>query len=599
MILISRFLSSHFTFNKKYILAIFLFSFFGHNLYCQSETDIDSLIYVLKTHNLTKKERAKQLSKIAYLHPIPEKSLNYAKESLEIAISINDEVLQAEALEEISHVERRLGNNAKSIEAALKALSIYKNLNLLDREAASYVQLASNFISDEDYTSAISNLIKASNIYKSNKNNANYASTIVNLGEAYRLSGVLDSAATQFKEAIRVNAIIDNDIIRAYASGNLGMVYSAKGNAIEAKKNLNEAISILKTLGDPYSSSIFLAELGNVYLNEGQLGSAENKFIEALNLAKPNGLKEQIRDFSKMLSSFYENKSDFKKALVYQKQYQIYQDSLINKEKIKEIEQIKTGFEIGLRETEIDKLNVISDNRKKITTGLIIGIAVLGVFLYLLSRANKNLKQQKELISLKEKEKALLLGELNHRVKNNLQMVSSLLKLQSNELSGHPAKDALIAGQYRVEALSLVHRKLYQDGVESKVQLNEYVEELVLGLLFSYGFNFKPVFDIEPISISIDSAVPISLIINELTTNAIKYAYQNNSSPYLKINIHSVDKRLIVDVIDNGGGFEQNENIKSNSFGIKLVSSLVEQLDGKMTLMNHKGTHWKLELKMV
>lgn len=587
----------HIVLKQHYLLFILLYFYFVCAAFGQSQQKVDSLISVLETKSATEKEKARLLSAIAYNHPIPSQSLIYAKKSLEIAKVLNDAELQAEAWEEIGHVERLLGNNPKSFEAAIKALNIYERLNLKERQAASYVQLGANYVNDEDYTSAILNLSKACDIYKAKDKTTNYAITLVNLGEAYRLYGVLDSAEVQFKKALQINGMLNNDMIFAYASGNLGMVYKANGKYLQAKQQLQTSAELLTLLGDPYSSSVFLAELGNVYVKENQFEIAETKFIEALKLAKGNGLKEQIRNVSEMLAVFYEQRRDFEKALKYKKQFQIYQDSLINKANIQKIEQLKAGYEIGLRETEISKLNTISANRKKITIGLLIGIVFLGLFLYLLSRANKNLKVQKAIITEREKEKALLLNELNHRVKNNLQMVSSLLNLQSHELSGQSAKEALQSGQYRVEALSLVHKKLYQDGLKTKVQLNDYVEELVLGLLYSYGLDFEPELNIEDLSVSVDVAIPISLIINELVTNAIKYAFKDNEQPHLKINMSLKEAYLIIDVIDNGEGFSEDAYRKSNSFGIKLVTSLVEQLQGKITLLNTMGTHWKLDLK--
>src|SRR5690606_1197403 len=154
------------------------------------------------------------------------------------------------------------------------------------------------------------------------------------------------------------------------------------------------------------------------------------------------------------------------------------------------------------------------------------GVFSLIIFMCLLYSGNKKIKKinkelsyQKDIISKREKEKALLLRELNHRVKNNLQMISSLLSLQSRELNGHPAKEAIISGKYRVEALSLVHRKLYQEGLDTKIKIKEYVEELVLSLFHGYNTKFKPKFKIANISVGIDIAVPLALIINELTTN--------------------------------------------------------------------------------
>lgn len=583
--------------SDKFLLLLFLGCFCIS--FSQEQENIDDLIKSLNNTELEQAEKARLLSKIAYKHPSPSESLKYANQSLDLAIELNDEILQAEAWEEISHVERRLGNNTNSFAAALKALNIYEKKQLFKRQSASYVQIASNYITDKDYTTAIAYLKKAIKIYKETDSDLNLALTFINLGEAYRLYNQLDSATVYFKKAIKLNNTQQNDIILGYASGNLGMVYSTKGQLPEAKYNLEKSISILSNLGDPYSTSVYIAELGSVYKQESAYNIAKIKYHEALAIASEANLKEQIRDVNALLSNLYEEQKIYDKALIHQKQFQIYQDSLINKKNIQETEQIKAGYEIKQRESEILRLNEIGANRKRLTIGLIIGICVLGLFLYLLYKANSSLSKQKEVIAKREKEKALLLRELNHRVKNNLQLISSLLNLQSNELSEHPAKEALVTGQYRVEALSLVHRKLYQEGIDSKVELKDYVEELVLGLFHSYGMDFTPEIQAVPITIGIDATIPIALIINELVTNAIKYAFNKNDKPTLKICIKKKKNGITINILDNGEGFTKIEQSKSNSLGIKLVTSLVSQLGGEIKLMESQGTHWRLTLNNI
>ncbi len=273
---------------------------------------------------------------------------------------------------------------------------------------------------------------------------------------------------------------------------------------------------------------------------------------------------------------------------------------MVNKANIKRREQLKSSYEINKRESEIGMLNIINSNQKRWVIGLIIGISILLFLSYLLFRGNKFLSLQKKIITKKEQEKALLLKELNHRVKNNLQMISSLLNLQSKQLKGHPAEEAITDGKYRVEALSLVHKKLYQEGVDTKIEIKEYIEELVLGLFHSYDATFKPDFKIVDISIKIDFAIPIALIINELISNALKYAYKNINTPTLSIEINQKKKdHLYIDIRDNGIGFSTQEIEQPNSFGLQLITSLVEQLEGSIEKVSKKGTCWNLIIKTV
>ncbi|WP_223826599.1 histidine kinase dimerization/phosphoacceptor domain -containing protein [Flagellimonas sp. S3867] len=565
--------------------------------YSQSVQIADSLRKLIQQEKLTLEEKSRLLSLRAYHLQDIDSSLISAKQALAIAQKIDKPLLQAAAWEEIGHIERRLGNNSVSLQASLTALRIYESLGLREEQAASYGQLASNSISDEDFNTAIGYLKKAKKIYDISDKNGNQILTVLNLGEAFRLAGRLDSAEVYFQETLKRNRVIKHDIVQGYTLGNLGMVYAAQNKLVQAKNHLNGAIKVLRPISDPYSTSVYIAELGSIHKKESNWELAEDKLLEAHNMAITAGLKEQIRDFSKNLSDFYKEMENHQKALEYLELNKVYHDSLLNKESIQKIEQLKAGYEIDKRETEIGLLNTINANQKNTVIILVVGVLILLMLAYLLFRSNRTIKRTNNDLALREQEKALLLKELNHRVKNNLQMVSSLLNLQSRELSGHPAQEAILMGRNRVEALSLVHKKLYQEGLETRIFLKDYIEELVLDLFHGYGVKFKPSFDIIDVSLSVDTVVPVALIINEVVVNSLKYAYKGVANPNLEISVKKVKNELEINISDNGVGFSTQDENKENSFGIKLITSLIEQLDGNIKRLTDQGTHWKMKLK--
>ena len=577
---------------------------FGHgDVFAQKRNILDSLGKLLKDKNLSKAEKSQILSLRAYYFNDIDSSLISAEKAISIAKEIDEPVLLADALEELSHAEYRLGNNSKSIKASIDALKLYDSLGLKERTAAIYGQLASNALSDENYTSAIKYLKNAEDIYNISDEKGNLILTQLNLGEAYRLANKLDSAAYYFNETLLKNKSKNNAIVQGYSLGNLGMVLHAQKQYDKAEQHLKEAITILEPLGDDYSTSVYLAELGQIYAKTSKNNLAESKLIEAYEMAQKAGLKEQIRDFSRNLTDFYKTQNQYDKALQYLEVNRIYQDSLVNKASIQKIEQLKANYEIGKRESEISLLNTITNNQRNQMILLAFGVLCISVLALLLFRSNRAIKkvnlhiaEQNTVIEKREQEKALLLKELNHRVKNNLQMISSLLSLQSHQLNGHPAQEALIAGKNRVEALSLVHRKLYQEGAETKIALKEYIEELILGLFHGYNVDFNPKLNIDNSSISIDKAIPLALIINEIVINSLKYAYKNIEAPSLDVQLTKVENHLELDISDNGIGFKEDQVVKKNSFGLKLIQSLIHQLDGSIERFNTKGTHWKIKI---
>lgn len=570
----------------------------------QAREKVDSLLASLTDDKLTKNERAICLRHLAFYHPELDSSLYFAKRSLVMAKAARNPILEAEAYEEISHIQHEFGNNTASLKASLSALDIYETAGLEDRQAASYTQLATNYMSNEDYNLAIDYLEKAKEVYHRLNIIENELFTLLNLGEAHRLAGNFKIAEFSFRQVLQMNGPIRNAIAEAYSLGNLGMTLFAQNKIDSAEKNLNKALKILTPEDDTYSVSIYLNTLGEIYSKNGLYAAAEEKMLNAIHMAKREGLKEQIRDFSSGLSAFYHKREQFQKAYHYQKLYQTYNDSLLNKANIQKIEQLKADYEINKRESEIGLLQTITNKQEKWVTLLIVSIVIILFVLYLLfqtnrivQKANKRLSVQKETIRKSEQEKILLLQELNHRVKNNLQMISSLLNLQSRELTGGHVKEAITAGRNRVDALSLVHRKLYQVDLETRVCLKEYMQELVLGLFHAYNARFEPTFKIPAISVGIDQAIPLALLMNEMIVNALKYAYVNTNQPELIIRIEESNSLLNIQVVDNGIGFTTKETDKENSFGIKLINSLVTQLKGNIQKMTTAGTHWNINIK--
>ncbi|WP_191963430.1 tetratricopeptide repeat-containing sensor histidine kinase [Pseudotamlana haliotis] len=564
--------------------------------YGQDRKKSDSLLDLLKAKNFTKKERANLLESISFYHPKLDSALYFAQESLKVSKEIDSRLLEAQALESIGMLEQRLGNYSNALSAAFEALTIYEELNLIDNQAAVQAQIATVYAALQEYQSSITYLKKTASIYKDLDEKIKYALTLINLGESYRVAGMLDLAETTLLDVLELNKVLDIEAISGYTSGNLGMVYASKNEFEKAKNALKKAINILKILQDDYCVSIYLAELGDIYKKEGNHDLAEKYLLEAFKIAKKIGLKEQIQDFSKTLVLFNQEKQDYKEAFKYQNIYQTYHDSLVNKENIKKVEQLKAGYIINKRELEIERINEISATRKNIVIGLSVVIVLFIVLSYLLYRLYNRIRIVNADLSKKEKEKAFLLKELNHRVKNNLQMVSSLLNLQSRSLSENSDKEIIVSGKNRVEALSLVHSKLYQEGLETKINLKEYVEELVLNLIYGFGVELNPKFNIDPINIDVNKAIPIALILNEIVTNAIKHAYKDNPNPKLEISALSNEKGLHVEVSDNGKGFGPTERQKKNSLGLQLINSLIDQLDGSVNIESNEGTQWKINL---
>ena len=202
--------------------------------------------------------------------------------------------------------------------------------------------------------------------------------------------------------------------------------------------------------------------------------------------------------------------------------------------------------------------------------------------------------------SLQEKE--ILLQEIHHRVKNNLQVISSLLDLQSQQID-EPTTLAIFQDSCnRVKSMALVHEKLYQSKNFSKVNFTEYIEGLTLSLLQVYGANENYIAleqELDEVTLSIDTAIPCGLIINELVSNALKYAFPNKTQGKIYIALHRYEeKRYILTIRDNGVGLPFDWGIKTiNSLGLQLVEILASQLNGILEVNCRSGTEFRLRFR--
>lgn len=197
-------------------------------------------------------------------------------------------------------------------------------------------------------------------------------------------------------------------------------------------------------------------------------------------------------------------------------------------------------------------------------------------------------------IELKAAQKTkLLMKELHHRVKNNLQIVSSLLSLQSLRTKDTAVIDAIKEGQHRVEAMSLIHQRLYVQDNLTHVNVKEFIPDIAESLMLSYGYNydnFKLELDISEELIDVDKAIPLSIILNELITNAFKYAYCHVENPILKISLSKPNQNMALIIADNGQGIDLENWHNHAGYGKELVETFTKQLDGTVQLSINNGT---------
>jgi PAS domain S-box-containing protein len=247
-----------------------------------------------------------------------------------------------------------------------------------------------------------------------------------------------------------------------------------------------------------------------------------------------------------------------------------------------------------LMESEIRSLNTVLEQRVKDRT------EALSKANEALERENAQRVEAEGRLKAAYDEKVMLIKEIHHRVKNNLQIIISLLNLQSRYIKDETTLAAIRESQNRVRAMSLVHEKLYQAENVSKIQIKDYIRFLGSSLFQFYGAKSRGVclaLDIGDVDATINTAIPLGLIVNELISNSLKYAFPDGRTGEITITIRKEDHSLHIGFRDNGVGIPETLDWKdTKSLGLRLVNTLVDQLNGTIALDRHDGTHFSMVL---
>jgi two-component sensor histidine kinase len=227
---------------------------------------------------------------------------------------------------------------------------------------------------------------------------------------------------------------------------------------------------------------------------------------------------------------------------------------------------------------------------------------------YLFGALQQELEDKKETeikIKASLREKELLLQEVHHRVKNNLQIMSSLLRLQSSHIKNPDVQKIFLESENRIKAMAIVHNKLYNAKNYEKINFNDYVKTLTNNLFLSYGVNANQIrlnLVLGNIELNIDTAIPCGLIINELISNSLKYAFPNARKGCIEVSLtyENNTDMLVLTVKDDGEGFKSGTiPLKGETLGMKLVQLLTAQLDGKLVTNLESGSEFKIIFKEI
>ncbi len=379
----------------------------------------------------------------------------------------------------------------------------------------------------------------------------------------------------------------------------LASLTNSRGNALkhlkrfpEALKDYDAAYSLSKKMGMPAGISAGLANLGEVNLLMGNYDKALEYQLETVRLQEKDGDLTNLTENYLHVSSIYEQKGDYQPALEFQKKALGLRDSIASVESDAAMSKLLTEYETKKKEDTIaaqeSKLS-----QQRMVQWLVIGLAaLLAGFLFFGYRSYRARTKSNKLLATRNAENELLLKEIHHRVKNNLEIVSGLLALQGVGIDDPHTRETMKESQNRVQSIGIVHQKLYQGKNLGAIEMKDYFLNLSESILDSFGAQKRITIEcaMEKLDVDIDTAVPLGLIVNELLTNTLKYAFPGGSDGKVRIRLEKRnDGSLHLEVSDNGIG--KSGVTKGTGFGGQLVSLLTQQLRGTMREETRGGTH--------
>jgi two-component system, sensor histidine kinase PdtaS len=365
-----------------------------------------------------------------------------------------------------------------------------------------------------------------------------------------------------------------------------------------------EALQLSILSKNPFQEGNNLFYLGRAYciLGMPDRGIVYIKKCEQLQKTLPSNAQNSTKDKSFLVSAYHQYylaKGNWQKAYQYQQEEATIEKQRILADRDGAVSRLSVSYETDKKETQIrsqqreltlnQQAQQIQRNFLLALSVLLVGAIVAGVVFYQFWQKNKRLSRQN----------ATLVREQNHRVKNNLQFISSLLSLQSNRLNDEAAKNAVEDTQNRIEMMVLLQRKLYDGQQLAEVTLLDFMSELVQMVLQSFNQEAVEVrYQIDAdLNISADNAMRVGLIVNELATNAAKYAFADHEAPTFCIAAWVAQNIFYLRVADNGGGFDASK-VLSKSFGMRLIQMQVTQLEGEYRFENDGGTKFEMKFEM-
>ena len=553
-------------------------------------------------------KRSENLSKVDV-----DSSSYIAQEALSFAKQINFKRGIAAATKNLAICNYVNGKSDIAIKQFIEAIKLFEELKDINELAHCYSQMGIAYYLQYQYNNALKYYDKSIELYKKTTNKKDLAGVYINQGISYTYVKKMDLAESNYNEALKIYQEINYEPGFAPAYNSLAKIYYAKkdnNNAISYYK-LAEQFSLKSN--NKYHLITNYNSLAMCYKELKEYETAKTYSEKSIAISKEVGSVERELFCHETMADILFSMGDYKNAYISFQNYASLKDTLFNQDKNDAIAEMQAKFDVDknqqkVKEIELQKKIDDEANTKQqlLLIVVIVVILISLVFTILLFRnkqkVNSLLEQKNAAIQANLEQKEVMMSEIHHRVKNNLQMVSSILDLQARDLTDEKSMRVIEDSLSRINAISLIHQRLYQSDNIRGIKINTYLQELAFDILknFSSSVTSTPIqlkCYVDGLNMDLESAIPIGLITAELITNSCKYAFTGIEKPEINISLNKQNEVLILTVTDNGIGKQATVKESGTSFGTKLIKSLSRKLRAEIIEdTSEKGTSIQLKI---
>jgi len=523
-----------------------------------------------------------------------------------IDVAINDEEGLIRDHNALGKYHEKIGNHEEAITYYLKWQELTRKLNnKVTKSIPIYVSLSLNFQKLNNLERAEFYAQEALKIARENNSRFYIINVLKRCAEVAESQFNYTKAQSYYQEALEKSTQYEKRRERFGSLMGLARIESEIGKEKDYFQYLKQAVALADSMDIADLKASSLTELGQYFFQKGVSDQAlihlDKAFDQAV-ISRDLSLQQRIL---KTQSDIYSAQN--KHTAAYKKLHlsNLFKDSLEIRNSAEAAFLAEARFRFREKEYEIERLdldNQILEQKNKSGARwrifLSTAIALLGLLLFGLFRLYRKGKKQKQIIENALKEREVLLKEIHHRVKNNLQVISSLLNMHSRQIDNPDAQQAMLEGRNRVKSMALIHQNLYSEDDLVNVDTQEYIDKLIHSIIYSYKLDSEDIdisIEVDPIKMDVDTVIPLGLVINELVSNAMKYAFVSGKGK-LDVSLKNSEYSYKLVVQDDGPGFEEGTLQSSKSLGYKIINAFVKKMKADLNISGSQGTRVELDI---